>query len=171
VLPLSGMMSDSIDAIRAEFEGLLPQENIRVWQAVGPVEEISDDNIARREIAELSWEAFLSSLEPDVVHVGSLFEGVTGYGVSSIGQFDRATPVTVTLHDLIPLVHAKRYLDPHPVTARHYYRKIDYLKKAALLLSNSEFSRQEGIEYLDYPAERIIAVSSAIEDSFKPLSI
>ncbi|MBY4870413.1 glycosyltransferase family 4 protein [Burkholderia anthina] len=171
VLALSGMMSDSIDAIRAEFEGLLPQENIRVWQAVGPVEEISDDNIARREIAELSWEAFLSSLEPDVVHVGSLFEGVTGYGVSSIGQFDRATPVTVTLHDLIPLVHAKRYLDPHPVTARHYYRKIDYLKKAALLLSNSEFSRQEGIEYLDYPAERIIAVSSAIEDSFKPLSI
>ncbi|WP_081077994.1 glycosyltransferase family 4 protein [Burkholderia pseudomultivorans] len=171
ILVLNGMLRESIEAIRAEFEGLLPQENIRVWQAVGPVEEVIDDNITRREIAELSWEAFLSSLRPDVVHVGSLFEGVTGYGVSSIGQFDRVTPVSVTLHDLIPLVHAKRYLDPHPVTSRHYYRKVGYLQKAALLLSNSEFSRQEGIEYLDYPAERIIAVSSAIEDSFKPISV
>ncbi|MBU9398477.1 glycosyltransferase family 4 protein [Burkholderia multivorans] len=171
VLVVNGMLSDSIEAIRAEFDGLLPQENIRVWHAIGPVEEVSDDNITRREIAELSWEAFLASLQPDVVHVGSLFEGVTGYGVSSIGQFDRATPVSVTLHDLIPLVHAKRYLEPHPVTSRHYYRKIGYLQKAALLLANSEFSRQEGVEYLDYPAERIIAVSSAIEDSFKPITV
>ncbi|AXK64698.1 glycosyltransferase family 1 protein [Burkholderia sp. IDO3] len=171
VLVLNGMLRESIEAIRAEFEGLLPQENIRVWQAIGPVEEVIDDNVTRREIAELSWESFLASLRPDVVHVGSLFEGVTGYGVSSVGQLDHATPVSVTLHDLIPLVHAKRYLDPHPVTSRHYYRKIGYLQKAALLLANSEFSRQEGIEYLDYPAERIIAVSSAIEDSFKPISV
>lgn len=171
VLVLNGMLGESIEAIRAEFEKLLPQENIRVWQAVGPVEDVIEDNATRREIAELSWEAFLASLRPDVVHVGSLFEGVTGYGVSSIGQFDRITPVSVTLHDLIPLVHAQRYLDPHPVTSRHYYRKIGFLQKAALLLANSEFSRQEGIEYLDYPAERIIAVSSAIEDSFRPISV
>jgi glycosyltransferase involved in cell wall biosynthesis len=171
VLALNGMAVDSIEAIRAEFEGLLPQENIRVWEALGPVEEIYDANIPRREIAELSWEAFLSSLRPDVVHIGSLFEGVTGYGVTSIGEFDQVTPVTVTLHDLIPLVHAKRYLDPHPVTARHYYRKIGYLQKAARLLSNSEFSRLEGIQYLDYPAERIVAVSSAIEESFKPATV
>ncbi|WP_069267675.1 glycosyltransferase family 4 protein [Paraburkholderia nodosa] len=171
ILALNGMMRESIEAIRAEFEGLLPQENIRVWHALGPVEEVSDANITRREIAELSWEAFLSSLRPDVVHVGSLFEGVTGYGVSSIGQFDQIAPVTITLHDLIPLVHAKRYLEPHPVTSRHYYRKLGYLKKAARLLTNSEFSRQEGIEYLDYPADQIVAVSSAIEDSFKPRSV
>ena len=168
ILVLNGMLSESIEAMRAEFDGLLPQENIRVWQAIGPVEEIAEENVTRREIAELSWEAFLASLKPDVIHIGSLFEGVTGYGVSSIGQFDCATPVSVTLYDLIPLVHAKRYLDPHPVTARNYYRRIGYLKKASLLLAISEFSRREGMEYLEYPAERIVAISSAIEESFKP---
>ncbi|WP_321927969.1 glycosyltransferase family 4 protein [Paraburkholderia guartelaensis] len=171
ILVLNGMMHESIEAIRAEFEDLLPQENIRVWHALGPVEEVGDENITRREIAELSWEAFLSSLRPDVVHVGSPFEGVTGDGVSSVGQFDQATPVTATLYDLIPLIHAKRYLDPHPVTARHYYRRIGYLKKTARLLAISDFSRNEGVEYLDYPAEQIVAVSTAIEDSFKPRSV
>ncbi|MCP3709235.1 glycosyltransferase [Paraburkholderia sp. CNPSo 3274] len=168
ILVLNGMMHESIEAIRAEFCGLLPQENIRVWQAPDPVEEASGENATRREVAELVREAFLASLEPDVIHIGSFFEGEADHSVSSIGRFDRATPISVSLFDLIPLVDAKHYLDPRPIEARHYYRKIGYLKKASLLLAVSNFSRQEGVDYLDYPPGQIFAISSAIEDSVSP---
>ncbi len=36
-LALSGMFPHTIEPIRAAFHGLLPQENIRVWHAPGPV--------------------------------------------------------------------------------------------------------------------------------------
>ena len=167
ILVLNGMLYESIEAIRAEFDGLLPQKNIRVWQAIGPVADVVEGNAVRREIAELCREAFIASLRPDVVHIGSLFEGATG-GVSSIGLFDQSAPVSVALYDLIPLIQAQHYLDSQPIVARNYYRNIGYLKKASLLLAISESSRQEGLKYLGCPAERIVTVSTAIEDSFKP---
>ena len=39
LLALSGLFPATIEPIRAAFEGLLPQENIRVWHAPGPVRE------------------------------------------------------------------------------------------------------------------------------------
>ena len=39
LLALSGLFPDTIETLRAAFDGLLPQENIRVWNAPGPVRE------------------------------------------------------------------------------------------------------------------------------------
>ena len=50
ILALSGLFPDTIDPIRAAFDGLLPQENIRVWRAPGPVAEEHPSNEARRDI-------------------------------------------------------------------------------------------------------------------------
>ena len=74
-LALSGLFPDTVEPIRAAFDGLLPQENIRVWHAPGPVKEEHPGNDARRETAELIREAFLASLNADVIHICSLFEG------------------------------------------------------------------------------------------------
>ena len=104
ILALSGLFPDTIEPIRAAFEGLLPQENIRVWHAPGPVAESQPGNDARREIAELTREAFLATLQPDVIHICSLFEGYVDDAVASIGKFDQSTPVSVALYDLIPLL-------------------------------------------------------------------
>ncbi|MDZ7598483.1 MAG: hypothetical protein U5J82_09375 [Desulfobacterales bacterium] len=66
ILALSGFLPDTIESIRAVFDGLLPQENIRVWRAPCPVMEEHPGNDTRREVAELVREAFLASLVPDV---------------------------------------------------------------------------------------------------------
>ena len=105
ILALSGLFPDTIEPIRAEFDGLLPQENIRVWHAPGPVKECQPGNEWRREVAERIREAFLASLRPDIIHVFSLFEGYVDDAVTSIGVFDQATPVSITLYDLIPLIY------------------------------------------------------------------
>ena len=71
ILALSGLFPDTIEPIRAAFDDLLPQENIRVWHAPGPVREGESGNDWRREVAELVREAFLASLHPDVVHLSA----------------------------------------------------------------------------------------------------
>lgn len=171
ILALSGLFPETIESIRAAFDGLLPQENIRVWHAPGPVREEHPGNDTRRQIAELIREAFLASLQPDLIHICSLFEGYVDDAITSIGQFDRRTPVSVTLYDLIPLLNPDQYLRPNPRYAQYYNRKIQALTNAATLLAISEFSQQEGLAALEKQAQQnIINVSTAIDAHFCPLT-
>lgn len=171
LLALSGLFPDTIEPIRAAFDGLLPQENIRVWYAPGPVKDQDPSNTVRREVAELVREAFLASLCPDVVHVSSLFEGYVDDAVTSIGRFDDRTPVSVILYDLIPLLNPDQYLTPNPNYAAYYERKLASLKKAKRLFSISEYARQEGLDCLGVAADQIVNISTAIGSEFKPIKI
>ena len=171
LLALSGFFPDTIEPIRASFDGLLPQENIRVWYAPGPVREAESGNAWRREVAELIREAFLASLRPDIVHICSLFEGYLDDAVTSIGRFDQKTPVSVSLYDLIPLLNPDHYLKPNPSYHAYYERKVGHLERASVMLAISEFSRQEGLEHLDVVPGRVVNVSTAIEDHFRPLRV
>lgn len=171
ILALSGLFPETIEPIRAEFDGLLSQENIRVWYAPGPVKECQPGNEWRREVAEHIREAFLASLQPDIIHVMSLFEGYVDDAVTSIGVFDTQTPVSVTLHDLIPLIHAEQYLDTNPSYKTYYMLKLKYLKRASLLLAVSESSRQEAIQYLNFPGKNMVTTYEAIDGRFRPRDV
>jgi len=165
IIALNGLFPDTIEPIRATLDGLLPQENIRVWYAPGPVRYFDRAGKWRLEAAELAREAFLDSLQPDVVHIMSLFEGLEDDAVTSIGRFARNILTTVTLHDLIPLIHRKLYLE-NPLVESWYENKLDHLKRADLLLAISESSRQEGIKLLGFPQGRAINVSAAADPWF-----
>ncbi len=171
LLALNGLFPDTIEPIRAAFEGLLPQENIRVWHAPGPVREENPNNHTRREVAELVREAFLASLLPDVVHITSLFEGFDDDAVTSIGRFDRQTLVSVSLYDLIPLLNPDQYLKPNPPYAAYYERKIQWLRQVGTLLAISAYTRQEGLDCLNVEAARITHVSTAIGPEFQPIAV
>lgn len=171
LLVLSGLLPDTIEPIRAAFDGLLPQENIRVWQAPGPVRELDAANSARRDAAELMREAFLASLQADVIHVSSLFEGYEDDAVTSIRRFDKKTLVSVSLYDLIPLLNPDQYLKSNPSYAAHYERKVSHLRQADTLLAISEYARQEGLQYLGVDENRIVNVSTAIEPKFQSVSV
>lgn len=171
ILVLSGLFPNTIGPIRAAFEGLLPQENIRVWYAPGPVKEEQAGNDTRREVAELIREAFIASLNPDVVHITSLFEGYVDCAVTSIGRFNSKALVSVTLYDLIPLLNPEQYLQPNPRYQAYYQRKIDWLKKAAVMLGISDYACQEAKDALSIDSTKVVAISTAIESSFKKLDI
>jgi len=171
ILALSGLFPETIEPIRAAFYGILPQENILVWHAPGPVKEIQGGNEARRAAAELIREGFLAALRPDIVHVSSLFEGYIDDAVTSIGGFDRSTRVSVTLYDLIPLLNPDHYLKPHPAYEKYYSRKVEALKRADIYLAISEFSKQEGVSCVGIGNDNVINIYGAIEDYFQPTSI
>ncbi len=171
ILALSGLFPDTIEPIRAAFEGLLPGENIRVWHAPGPLRECHADNAGRREAAELIREAFMASLKPDIIHISSLFEGYVDDAVTSIGLFDRASPTVVTLYDLIPLLNPEQYLHSNPGYEQYYLRKLENLKRASAWLGISACSAEDGCRILELSEVRVFNISSACDPKFKPTEI
>jgi glycosyltransferase involved in cell wall biosynthesis len=164
---LNSQFSDSITDIRTAFDGLLPQQQIKVFDLPAPVAEYDKANAWRVRAAEQLREHYLASLKPDVVHVASLFEGLGDNAVASCapgtGLFDTA----VTLYDLIPLLRKEVYLtEPH--VANWYYRKLQGLKNAQLLLAISGHTRREGMAALQLPGERVVNISSAVDSIFRP---
>lgn len=168
LLALSNFDPASIEPVRAAFDGLLPPEAIRIWYGAGTILTHAPKVGVRSQAAEIIYEAFLAGLQPDVVHVLSMFEGSGGDAVTSIGRFCRQVPTVVTLHDLIPLIDPGRYL----VNAAHrawYYRKLEDLGRAELLLAISESSRQEAIGHLGTPEEKLVVISSGVDPCFRQL--
>ena len=171
ILVLNGLFPDSIESVRATFHGLLPQENIRIWYAPGPVRECEASNDWRRTAAERIREAFIASLQPDVVHVMSLFEGYIDNAVTSIGIFAQQIPTIVTFYDLIPFLNPDAYLSVNQRYISYYYRKLENLKRAHHFLAISESAAQECKIVLDLTAETVTNISSACDTVFMPMVI
>jgi glycosyltransferase involved in cell wall biosynthesis len=169
LIALNAMFPDTIQPIRAHFNGLLPQENIRLWQGTSPV-CFDNENAWRRRAAEFTREAFLASLRPDMVLVSSLFEGLGDDAVTSIGAFDRNVPTAVIQYDLIPLLYRNPYL-LNPSVEAWYEKKVDHLRRADLILAISESSRQETIRHLGLSDASVINISTAAHAQFHPQQI
>ncbi|SKC94003.1 glycosyltransferase [Paraburkholderia hospita] len=170
MLALNSLFPDSIEPIRAAFDGMLPQENIRVWEVPGPVGYLNKANDWRRRSAELVREAFLASLKPDVVLISSLLEGLEHDVVTSVGSLSRTVPTAVVLYDLIPMIHSDLYYR-NPVVESWFENKYDHMRRAHLLLSISESSRQEAIEHLGTPSDQVVNISTAAEPHFRPIAV
>ena len=170
ILALNGQFPETIEPIRAVFEGLLLQQNIRVWHCVTPTTHLEKGNTARRHTAEWTYEAFLANQEPDFIYVTSLFEGLDDGAVTSIHCQQQKVPVAVTLYDLIPYIHPVPYLE-NPDVKSWYLEKIEHLRRANLWLAISESSRQEGIAHLGFSEEYSINVSTDADAEFQPITV
>jgi glycosyltransferase involved in cell wall biosynthesis len=168
---LNGMFPEATSDLFHEFQSLLPPDRILTWRGEGPTAECDPANRGRRERAERSRERFLASHAPDVVHVSSLFEGFPDNAVTSIGECEgAAVPTAATVYDLIPLVHREHYLGHDPTTpiAQYYFRKLEYVRRAHLVLAISEATRQEAIEYLNLTPSAVVNISTAADPMFRP---
>ena len=168
-IALNGLLADTVEPLRAAFDGLVPQERIVVWRPPRRASPNDRLNPWRWEAAERIREAFLASLRPDIVHVSSLFEGER-YKIdaaTSIGLQEPGLPTAVTLYDLIPLIYPELYLN-ESTYASWYRRKLESLRRADHFLAISEWSRREGVERLALPEERVTNISAAADPIFRP---
>ena len=170
ILALNSAFTESLERIRTIFSELLPPENIRVWSVLTPASHLDIANNWRRETGELVREAFLASLDPDIVLISSLFEGLGDDAITSIKKFKTPFLTAVILYDLIPFIHKAPYLE-NPVVEKWYLEKIDYLKRADLWLAISESSSKEGVECLELPKARCVNISTDADSQFQPLDV
>jgi glycosyltransferase involved in cell wall biosynthesis len=167
-LLLNAHFAQSIEEIQSAFAGHLPEAYIHLWQAIEPFDDATSDNQSRRAFAEQLRSATISAIKPDVLLITSLFEGPDNAGLVQLETND--TPTAVVLYDLIPWIHKSRYLSA-PRMLHWYEERLEQLKKADLLLSISQHSRSEAIEYLDWPADRVVNISSACDSTFVPMQV
>jgi glycosyltransferase involved in cell wall biosynthesis len=161
-LVVNARFPDSIPAIRVAFDGLIPASRIRSFDV--PVSRQQGDWLGLA--SEVVREDFIASLAPDVVLLTSVFEGYHSAATTSIGAHALGIPTAAVLYDLIPLLNQEQYLTSSDMR-EHYFRKIEWMKKADLLLAISESSRQEGIRHLGRTAEEVVNISTAVGPQFQ----
>lgn len=169
-LVLNAALPEGISAIRQAFAGILPQQRICVFDIPVPVAQKDSANAWRARAAEKIREHFIAQLRPDVVLVTSLFEGFIDDGATSVGTFCSGARTAVILYDLIPMLNPDTYLVT-PAYKEYYERKIQSLRNAGLLLSISDYSRQEAIEALALDPGRVVSISSAVDTHFRPATL
>lgn len=162
---LNDRFPESAPRIRQVFSGLVPRERIVVFSVPTQIAEIHTQHLWLTKVSELIREAFIASLNPDIVHISSLFEGWGDDVTTSIGHLSSTSKTSVTLYDLIPLINRKVYLSDKSLE-NWYTRKIESLKRCDCLLTISESSRHEVISQLDIKSSKVINISAAVDDRF-----
>lgn len=164
---LNSALEESVAGVRAELAGLVPHERIRVFEVPGRIAEMDARLAPRCRAAEMLREQFIALLAPDFVLVTSLFEGFNDDAVGSVGTFVDGARTAVILYDLIPLLNPATYLGS-PYVRECYMRKIASLERAGLLLSISDYAREEAIRKLGLQPERVLPISTAVDEGFAP---
>ena len=144
VLALNGLFPHTIEPIRAAFDGILPQERLRVWHTPGRLAAPKGG-----ALAESVREAFLASLG-DVVLVMDMFDGHSSEAVASIGAFVQHPPVAVLLHDL-------RFMENTGLAANrgrlaHDHARAGHLSRAARLMTIDAAVAQDAARLLNIEA-------------------
>jgi glycosyltransferase involved in cell wall biosynthesis len=166
-LVLNAALGAAIEDVRLAFAGLVPQERIRVFDVVTPTAATQPLNAPRARASELLREYAIAQLRPDAVLVTSLFEGYVDDSVVSVGRFTDGLDTAVVLYDLIPFLNPDNYLRL-PEQRSYYEGKIASLRNAGLLLAISDYSRQEAIDALGLAPEHVVAISTAVDETFHP---
>lgn len=166
---LNELFADTIEEIRSEFVDLLPQERIAVF-SVPMLTPFQGEHDWKTKAALLVREYAISELQPDLVHISSLFEGYVDHSLTSVKTLDSDVPTAVTLYDLIPFLNPDRYLTD-PGFKEHYFRKIDALKRADVLLAISQYCGEEASRELGISTERITNISSAVSNDFRVMEL
>lgn len=165
---LNAHFAQSVADIRAAFGGQMSDEHIHLWEGIEPFNESNLAHVPRRNLAAQLRSASIAAIKPDMVLITSLFEGPDNAAIVEVDVNE--PPTAVVLYDLIPWVHQNNYLLT-PAMKEWYGARLSELKKAKLLLSISKYSRSEAIEYLDWPPERIVNISSACDSLFVPAEV
>lgn len=169
-LALNGSFPETIPEIWRRFDGLVPKDRIRVFEVPTPLAQLPYENAWRAQAGELLREEFLHRTQAEVVLVSSLFEGLTDDAVTSVGRLHDGGRTAVILYDLIMLAMPQQFLANERARS-WYYRKLQLLKIAGLLLGISQFSCDEAVTRLGASDDRVVNISSAAEAHFKRLRI
>jgi glycosyltransferase involved in cell wall biosynthesis len=167
-LALNGAFPSTIEAIRAEFDGVLPQKNIKIWQQFFDTIAINIKKTSRRKMGEILREAFLNSLQGDITFSTNLQEGFFDSACTSVKILPTSSLICSSLHDITPLIYPNEYLGGRVLRA-WYEEKINFVKKSDIVLTDSQSSRCEISKHLGIPLEKIYLVYPSVNHGiFRP---
>jgi glycosyltransferase involved in cell wall biosynthesis/ADP-heptose:LPS heptosyltransferase len=166
-LVLNGLFAETIEPIRAEFDSLLPQDQIRVWYAPGHPEDFACETGSMREAAQIIREYFIRTIDPDVVLLTSLFEGLGDPSVVTVKEYVKDVPTAAIFYDFTPLLLPDEHFSKSPMHRRWYRHRIGQLRRCDMLFAISESSRKEVIKEIDFPESDVVNVLGGISEGYE----
>lgn len=161
---LTDRFPESINYVRRELDGFIPQDAIRVCSLFENTTSADPDSAWRSRAAEVIRTAFISQLQPDLVFVPSLFEGFWDKTVASVEPAPYAT--AITLLDLIPLEDPDRYI-PAQNDRDAYFRRLRDAQRADLIVSISSFVAEEAKKRMGIDPAKIVVALIGKDDRFR----
>ena len=169
-LMLNANFQDACRAVTRQFGGYLPRQALSSYAA--PISEGYDapPTSPRRRVADAVVRRHAAGLQPDALLFTSLFEAAP----NDFSPLDlRRYPARLTaaiVYDLIPAIFDDLYFRERAARSS-FFATMDVLRTADLLLAISDASRQDAIAWLDLDPERIVNISAAADDRFRPLGL
>lgn len=169
LIALDGTYSNEANGVYAGMRDLLPAANFTRYFYPRPILPEGDPADPRRQIASQLIARQYASQCPDAVLFGSMFEGYVEPSVTCESLPDIPGSVAAcVLYDVIPLIYPDHYLTQSSQRV-WYHRKLQALRNCDLLLAISEATRQDAIERLHFPADRIVTIYGAAAAVFRKL--
>ncbi|MGZ4976596.1 MAG: glycosyltransferase [Methylobacter sp.] len=141
---------------------------------VQPIPALPDWTAARQfqgggqdQLDGLALSALIAPLHADIVHVSHVFEGFAE--PAALPSPQKRLPgqiLSATIYDLIPLLFQDFYFQNENFR-KFYLSRLDWLRKADLLLAISESTRQDAISLLGIEPSRITTIYGGILPHFK----
>ena len=172
IVALSAAFPEAAEKLIYELNRIIPRSQIRVWHP--PTNTAAMLGSKLRDLAETVRAQFLASLQPDLVHASSIFEGFADDVVTVQPARLERLPMVATCYDMIPMIRHDEYFGargPIPTAARWYYRCANEMLLSDGLLAISESSRGEAIRHLPYPPDRVFDVQAGISPDFQPANL
>jgi glycosyltransferase involved in cell wall biosynthesis len=157
---LNAAFADTIEPIRASLAGLVPRDRFHIFHVPPGCSQRDVEVSWRARVAQALRRCAIQQVAPDIVHVSSLFEGLGDDCATEIDPSIEGVPSAVTVYDFIPWIYPERYLADE-VVKTWYRRKLDAMRRAALLLGISASACAEAESVLADRSGKVVNVSSA----------
>ena len=153
-----------------QLYSIMDKEKIYTFDAYANTKEKIPENHFRSQASQLTREFVVSLINPDIFLITSLIEGFFDNVVVSSGEIFPTRQTAVILYDLIPLAEKEKY-QKDSMVKNHYMDKLSQLSNCGLLLSISQFSKDEAIQLLKIPENNITNISSGVDKKFKSVQV
>ncbi|WP_353216108.1 glycosyltransferase family 1 protein [Sandarakinorhabdus sp.] len=168
---LNNLFPDQVERVIAAFAPIVGRDRFHVLHAVGPTAALHDPDRWRHAAAHIAYAQLVADLDPDVLLIGSLFEGGADNSVACVAPADqRRYRVATILYDLIPLLNPDQHIGSAGAR-RWYFDKIGQARHADLLMAISASALDECITHLPSDADHAIEISGAAADHFANLDL
>lgn len=158
---LNSKLTSSISDLRESFASLLPKTQIHCFAS--PAFTSMKTHSWSYAAAHAIRNEYISRLEPDFVHVSSLFEW---WEVpTSIQHPQSEIRTSVTLYDLIPFKQPET-LPNDPYAKLWYQNQIKELKHAKTIFAISDHVKSDAHQTLALPDSQVVAIGAGVSELF-----
>lgn len=162
-IALNGLYPDAVSMIKNEFLN----SDVSFSRFLYPTNNFKNSVKVIERLVQYHY----SQIQANILHICSVFEDSFS-AIIPKAIFNMPLIRSATLHDLIPLIFREDYFFGYKkLNEETYLAKVEVLKRFDLLLANSEASRQDAINLLNFNPDNIFNVAGAVDDFFKPILI